>query len=736
MSTTATYTVTMAELRGETQHSSLWSGYANPVQQMSGRYNPQDSSVAVPPTASAAQQQQQQHLVRPRSRHAMDPYPQYHHPGRPSQDEGDAYERYPHPSLMSIPSINSLKRSYSQVDQSAPYTEMVQDLRDDYKPNSHDQKLLSFKKVGDKHTIVDQKGRIHEMEIDAQLHGMFFLSEFPSGVGPGPGAGSDGNGGVLNAELTCYRRNLFQISGSLCFPQIPLSVVLETGETSQIKNMEVSISAIESVDGHPVRLIVIPWKTPPPNSPEVSQGPDQEPPPLPLIPWSEEEEESGGDHYAIYPIGWRRLQFRIATANNGRRKELQQHFVLHLKLHGTLANGQKMVLSELTTAPIVVRGRSPRNFQARKEIPLLGSSAGSRGQTLVETGHGIVAQAVVLNKPPYDSRPRVSSMEVPRSAFTFSAPKQMPQSPMQMRANSYPTTWNPQSQVSMPHNPGTASYPTSSMPAEPYQKMPLSGAPSFTAEPQELQPLGQQTSMPSVQLSLASHDPHHQHQHHSQHHQSQQQQQQNQNEPPPIRTQFATYAPQGSAPPPPHLALSTPSTSTENSLSVPRYVDNNPRPSKSPRHASHHSVHSSAGSISADTASGEYRYGPPAPVQHGGPGSSELSPGSHPTSGSSHSYGPPGQQQQQQQQQQDGAAGSSVSVSAGGSASGPPRDYFPPSQSWTTTAGEAPGGGGGYSTGGGADRAYAYPGAKGPEVHSHHGHGQAPPPPYYAWNAT
>ncbi|AEO62660.1 transcription factor-like protein [Thermothielavioides terrestris NRRL 8126] len=280
----------MAELRGETQHGSLWSGYGNPVQ-MAGRFNPQDPSVSVPPPASSQ-------LVRPRS-HTMD-YPPQYQPGRPGQEEAEPYDRYGHPS-MSIPSINSLKRPYSQVDQ-APYTEMVQDLRDDYKPPNHDQKLLSFRKVGDKHTIVDAKGRIHEMEIDAQLHGMFFLSEFPSTT-------SDGT--VLNAELTCYRRNLFQISGSLCFPQIPLSVLLDSGETSQIKNMEVSISAIESVDGHPVRLIVIPWKTPPPNAPEVNQAPDQEPPTLPLIPPSEEEEETGGDHYAIYPIGWRRLQFRM-----------------------------------------------------------------------------------------------------------------------------------------------------------------------------------------------------------------------------------------------------------------------------------------------------------------------------------------------------------------------------------------------------------------------------------------
>ena len=65
--------------------------------------------------------------------------------------------------------------------------------------------------------------------------------------------------------------------------------------------------------------------------------------------------------------------------------------MLHLKVVGTLANGNKTVLTESTTAPIVVRGRSPRNFQARKEIPLLGSSAGSRGQALVETGLGVVA---------------------------------------------------------------------------------------------------------------------------------------------------------------------------------------------------------------------------------------------------------------------------------------------------------------------------------------------------------
>ena len=106
--------------------------------------------------------------------------------------------------------------------------------------------------------------------------------------------------------------------------------------------------------------------------------------------------------------------------------------MLHLKVMATLANGTKAVLTESTTAPIVVRGRSPRNFQARKEIPLLGSSAGSRGQALVETGLGIVAGPLTV-KPQEAVKARAMDMQLPRTAFTFSAPK-MPGSQMGMRS--------------------------------------------------------------------------------------------------------------------------------------------------------------------------------------------------------------------------------------------------------------------------------------------------------------
>ncbi|KAI1391036.1 p53-like transcription factor [Hypoxylon trugodes] len=624
----------MAELKPEPAHNPLWS--TNYVT----RQYPMDSNLSHPSTTPS------QHAGRPRSSHPTIDHP-YPYPRYP-QEESDGFDsRYSQPSLTQHHSFPNLKRPH-QPGEHPPYQEIVQDLRDDGSKLTvnHDHKLLSFRRVQDKHTIVDQHGRMQQLELSAQLHGMFFLSEMPS---------STSDGAILQPELTCYRRNLFQISGSLITPRGQLSVILpETGEQVPVNNTEVTISAIESVDGHPVRLIVIPWKTPPPNSPELPQTPDQEPPSLPLIPFPDDGQEADGE-YAVYPIGWRRLQFRIATANNGRRKELQQHFVLHLKVVGTLANGSKVVLTESTTAPIVVRGRSPRNFQARKEIPLLGSSAGSRGQALVETGLGIVAGP--LSVKPQDPKLRGLNLELPRTAFTFNASK-LPGSPMTMRSNSYPS-WNPPSQLPLSGMPAsaTASYPPASIPADSYQKMPLSGTSNFTQEPQEM-PM--QTSMPSMQLSLAA----------------------TEQQPPAIRTQYA-YVQGTSAPP--QLSVTTTSigsSSDHGNLSVPRYVDSNPRPTKSPRHASHQSVPSTS-SMSNNNDTSEYRYGPSGyvPVNsnsnelnsastYSANSASDGASGAASAGGAPSSAGGHSQQQQQPQSQQP-----------------PPRDYYPPTTSWTT-AGE------------------------------------------------
>jgi hypothetical protein len=180
----------------------------------------------------------------------------------------------------------------------------------------------------------------------------------------------------------------------------------------------------------------------------------------------------------------------------------------------------------------------------------------------------------------------------------------------------------PQIPVSGPGNyhPTTMGAPPAPPAAEPYHKVPLSGTGSFTAEPQEM-PIP--TSMPSVQLSLPSNDA----------------------PPPAIRTQYA-YAPPTTAPLP---QLS--SMASSDALSVPRYMDSNPRPAKSPRTAGHQSVHS-AGSVTNE-GSGEYRY------------SSSTYP---------EAAAPSGEGQ--------GSYSNTADQNA------PPRDYYPSSTTWTTTAGE------------------------------------------------
>jgi hypothetical protein len=331
----------------------------------------------------------------------------------------------PRPPLKSHHSYPSLKRSYQAYEQ-AQYSEIVPELYDaipdvesQRKPTMHpDHRLLSFGQTQARHTILDQYGRHGVIEITAQIHGMFFLSEI---------ATNSGETIVIQPELTCYRRNLFQISGSVATPTGPLSVITEQGQTVPIISQELSIFATESVDGHVIRLIVIPWKTPPPNSPEVPPNQEQEPPPI-LLDGNAEGSQEINNEVTIQKIAWRRLQFRVATANNGRRKELQQHFVLRLNLTATLADNTKLCIAEAATAPIVVRGRSPRNFQARKEIPLVGSSASPRGHT-AQSSPGDKKVALLTDKIQCQKSQHV---DMPKGPFQYH-PSNFPPSPRLLR---------------------------------------------------------------------------------------------------------------------------------------------------------------------------------------------------------------------------------------------------------------------------------------------------------------
>lgn len=273
-----------------------------------------------------------------------------------------------------------------------------------------DNKLLSFSLPSFDYTLLDYTYRRTSISLAAQLHGMFFLAESPWA--------SAGDANPPPSELTCYRRNLFQITGEITLPRTLRYIMTDQGEQIPIIGQELVISATESTEGNSVKIISVPWKTPAnPSVPVPEDKVEREPPSIPLDLMNVQEMSTD---FASFPFQWKRLQFRIATANNGRRKELQQHFVVRLKVIATLATGGKIPICEVSSGAIIVRGRSPRNFQSRKDMPLNGS------------GHARKSS----NVPGHSRAHTVAGGEKPRNEAPTSAPvkTEVPAPPMSMAA--------------------------------------------------------------------------------------------------------------------------------------------------------------------------------------------------------------------------------------------------------------------------------------------------------------
>ncbi len=242
------------------------------------------------------------------------------------------------------------------------------------------------------HQITTGDGQKLRPEINARIDKGFFLAE---------------------QNWTCYRRNYFSVACaySLQPPLLTVPLFLDrgastSGMTENIRAFAMSISAVvDGAGGKPVELVQ--------HTPKRDKGPQGKPDRIKLLP---QPSGSGGPFSggagASNPLASRsqipgqqeydssfspqnaqqqtianfeRIQFKSATANNGKRRAAQQYYHLVVELFADVGNSMGSSDSESRwvkiatriSAPMVVRGRSPGHYQDDRRAS--SSSAGPGG---------------------------------------------------------------------------------------------------------------------------------------------------------------------------------------------------------------------------------------------------------------------------------------------------------------------------------------------------------------------
>jgi meiosis-specific transcription factor NDT80 len=269
--------------------------------------------------------------------------------------------------------------------------------------------------------------------IKAEIHGLidkgFFLSD---------------------GEWTCYRRNYFSCVCSYTLsPYYNTPIRFTPSNTSQPLNVHgfaMCISAVVAdTDSHPIELVQ--------HTPKRDKGPVAKPERVRLSP----KVSQPGHHAMLYGHSadpargmysdgfggpqagpntyqtehtFERIQFKQATANNGKRRAAQQYYHLLVELWADVGQpgpDQFVKVAYKKSAKMIVRGRSPGHYQSERRgstssgpggatgsmssysgAPAMGSDYGS-GNTLIGSGYP-GAYDTRGSSGPYSSRHHHSDM--------------------------------------------------------------------------------------------------------------------------------------------------------------------------------------------------------------------------------------------------------------------------------------------------------------------------------------
>lgn len=212
---------------------------------------------------------------------------------------------------------------------------------------------------------------------------------------------------LSDGDWTCYRRNYFSCICSFSltpwFSAVPVQYTPNGSATTyDVYGYAMSISAVVAdSDSHTIELVQ--------HTPKRDKGPVMRPERVSLSPKHSESTYPsmypdaarlgalGGvppSMYENFPHGpgnlplehtFERIQFKQATANNGKRRAAQQYYHLLVELYahvgevGRGAGDQWMRIAFRKSAKMIVRGRSPGHYQSERRGSASSGPGGSGG---------------------------------------------------------------------------------------------------------------------------------------------------------------------------------------------------------------------------------------------------------------------------------------------------------------------------------------------------------------------
>ncbi|KAJ3274463.1 hypothetical protein HK104_004083, partial [Borealophlyctis nickersoniae] len=163
---------------------------------------------------------------------------------------------------------------------------------------------------------------------------------------------------LAEGDWTCYRRNYFQVSSTFSATdalgqRVEVPCLLEYEDRLRtITGFLIGVAARTSTGARDIDLVQ--------HTAKRDKGPQITPTPQPCEP----QDTSATRHEAdsFHSVTYDRLQFKTATANNGKRRAAQQYHILSIELFGRCEDGTILRIASCESAPLVVRGRAPGHY--------------------------------------------------------------------------------------------------------------------------------------------------------------------------------------------------------------------------------------------------------------------------------------------------------------------------------------------------------------------------------------